>query len=102
MMGMRMPWQQGDYIQTFICGFIYFIFHLHAPRASVGVFCSRLRGGSVFEPNSVFSEQSARERPRPILNKLLDFFKGSYVHVSAARCRLFRGNVEQVRVCSLA
>lgn len=78
MMGMRMPWQQGDYIRTFICGFIYFIFHLHAPRASVGVparpvFCSHLRGGSVFKLNSVISEQSARKRPRQMLNKLLDF-----------------------------
>lgn len=57
MMGMRMPWQQGDYIQTFICGFIYFLLHLHAQRASVDVparpvFCSHLRG-SGFKPNSV-------------------------------------------------
>lgn len=54
MMGMLMPWQQGDYIRTFICGFINFIFHLHAPRASVCVparagFGSHLRGGSVFK-----------------------------------------------------
>lgn len=62
-----------------LCGFIYFIFHLHAPRASVDVparpaFCSPLRGGSAFKPNSVLSEQSAsKRRPRQMLNKLLDF-----------------------------
>lgn len=76
MMGMRMPWQQGDYIQTFICGFIYFIFHLRAPSASADVpaFRSRLRGGSAFKPSSVSSEQSARKRPRQTLNKLRVFF----------------------------
>lgn len=80
-MGMRMPWQQGEYTQTLICGFIYFICHLHAPRASADVPASAPRvlpaperRTRAFSRTPSFRNQSAWKRPRRRLNKLLDFY----------------------------
>lgn len=85
LVGMRVPWQQGDYIQTFICGFIYFIFHLHAPRASA------TRALLAPERSArVEAQLSLRGSGHVRCSTSCLIFKGFCVSLSASRCSLFR------------